>query len=151
MKRMNEKCTLFKRELIAFSNENSSLFQMKIHRFFNREFIAFSNEDLSLFQMRTHRFFEWKEQMRETCFFERELIAFLNENSLLIHMKINWSMKQIILLLKLLSFAKKSMKNRLNIIVEEDKALSHSVIVGISSDTFFQPDPIRRTKPRTQS
>jgi hypothetical protein len=30
------------------------------------------------------------------------------------------------------------------------QCIQSSVIVGLSSDTFFQPDPTRRTKPKTQ-
>ncbi len=53
--------------LIAFWNGDSSLLEMRTHRFLKWEFIAllkweliaFSNKNSSLFQMRTHRFFFW--------------------------------------------------------------------------------------------
>ncbi len=44
----------------------------------------------------------------------------------LFQMRASWSIKRVILLSKLLSFAKECLKNRLNVIVNEDTALSHA-------------------------
>jgi hypothetical protein len=35
--------------------------------------------------------------------------------------------------------------------VDQIRLINISVAVGLGSDTFFQPDPIRRTRPKTQS
>jgi hypothetical protein len=50
-----------------------------------------------------------------------------------------------------MKFSKNLRTQLMNVQIDVEIVLISSVAVGLGSDTFFQPDPTRRTRPKTQS